>query len=56
MRFLPTVPGVPDVQVQTLELAVSDAVLGREKPKDALDKAAAQADQLLQANLAKFER
>ena len=56
MRFLPTVPGVPDVQVQTLELAVSDAVLGRQDPRAALDSAASKADQLLQANLRKFER
>jgi multiple sugar transport system substrate-binding protein len=55
MRFLPTVPGVPDVQVQTLEIAVSDAVLGRAKPKDALAGAADRATQLLQANLRKFK-
>jgi multiple sugar transport system substrate-binding protein len=55
MRFLPTVPGVPDVQVQTLEIAVSDAVLGRQSPKAALEGAAAQATQLLQANLRKFK-
>ncbi len=55
MRFLPTVPGVPDVQVQTLEIAVSNAMLGREKPKEALEGAAAQATQLLQANLRKFK-
>ena len=55
MRFLPTVPGVPDVQVQTLEIAVSDAILGRAKPKDALSGAADRATQLLQANLRKFK-
>ena len=55
MRFLPTVPGVPDVQVQTLEIAVSNAILGRAKPKEALEAAAAQADKLLQANLRKFK-
>jgi multiple sugar transport system substrate-binding protein len=55
MRFLPTVPGVPDVQVQTLEIAVSNAVLGRQAPQAALQGAAEQATQLLQANLRKFK-
>jgi multiple sugar transport system substrate-binding protein len=55
MRFLPAVPGLPDVQAQTLEIAVSDAVLGRQQPAAALDGAAAKADQLLQANLQKFQ-
>jgi multiple sugar transport system substrate-binding protein len=55
MRFLPTIPGVPDVQVQTLEIAVSDAILGRQAPDAALRSAASRADQLLQANLNKFQ-
>ncbi|HYN28879.1 MAG TPA: extracellular solute-binding protein [Dermatophilaceae bacterium] len=55
MRFLPAIPGVPDVQAQTLEIAVSDAVLGRQKPADALKGAASKADQLMQVNLRKFE-
>jgi multiple sugar transport system substrate-binding protein len=56
MRFLPSVPGVPDVQVQTLETAVSEAVLGRLAPDAALRSAAGRATQLLQANLDKFGR
>ena len=56
MRFLPSVPGVPDVQTQTLEIAVSDAVLGRIAPAEALQGAAGRATQLLQANLDKFGR
>ena len=55
LRFLPPVPALGEVQVQTLEVAVSNAVLGREAPADALRSAAAQATQLMQANLAKFE-
>jgi multiple sugar transport system substrate-binding protein len=56
MRFLPSVPGVPDVQAQTLETAVSEAVLGRLDPEAALREAADRATQLLQANLEKFGR
>jgi multiple sugar transport system substrate-binding protein len=56
MRFLPSVPGVPDVQAQTLEIAVSEAVLGRMAPDAALGGAAERATQLLQANLDKFGR
>ena len=56
MRFLPSIPGVPDVQSQTLETAVSEAVLGRLSPNAALEDAAGRATQLLQANLKKFGR
>ena len=54
MRFLPTLPGVPDVQSQTLEIAVQEAVLGRVEPAAALRAAAQQATTLMQANLNKF--
>lgn len=54
MRFLPPVPALGDVQAQTLELAVSDAVLGRAAPAEALRSAAATATTLMQANLDKF--
>jgi multiple sugar transport system substrate-binding protein len=54
MRFLPPVPGVGDVNTQTLELAVNKAVLGRATPKQALSDAAKTADKLLQENLKKF--
>ncbi len=47
---------MPDVQAQTLEIAVSDAVLGRLAPDEALKGAAGRATQLLQANLDKFGR
>jgi multiple sugar transport system substrate-binding protein len=56
MRFLPSVPGVPDVQAQTLEIAVSEAILGRVAPDAALRDAAGRATQLLQDNLDKFGR
>jgi multiple sugar transport system substrate-binding protein len=55
MRFLPPIPGVPDVQAQTLEIAVSTAVLGTAEPAAALHGAAAKATQLMQANQSKFE-
>lgn len=54
MRFLPPVPALGDVQAQTLELAVSDVVLGRAEAADALSGAAETATALMEANLAKF--
>ncbi|MFH5824172.1 ABC transporter substrate-binding protein [Georgenia sp. AZ-5] len=56
MRFLPPVPALGEVQVQTLETAVSNAVLGRADPASALSAAAEQATAIMQANLRKFER
>jgi multiple sugar transport system substrate-binding protein len=56
MHFLPPIPGVPDVQAQTLEIAVSEAVLGRLEPAAALQNAAGKATQLMRANQSKFER
>lgn len=55
MRFLPPVPALGDVQVQTLEIAVSNAILGREEPAAALAAAAARATDQMQANQRKFE-
>jgi len=55
MRFLPPVPALGEVQAQTLEIALADAILGRQSPEDALHGAASRASQLLQANLKKFE-
>ena len=45
---------MPDVQSQTLEIAVGEAVLGRLEPAVALRDAAAQATTLMQAKLARF--
>jgi multiple sugar transport system substrate-binding protein len=56
MRFLPPIAGVGEVQVQTLETAVANAVLGREDPQAALTAAAERATALMQENLRKFER
>jgi multiple sugar transport system substrate-binding protein len=54
MKFLPPVPGVGDVQAQTLEIAVADAVLGKRKPADALKSEASKASQLMEENKKKF--
>jgi multiple sugar transport system substrate-binding protein len=54
LRFLPPVPGLGDVQAQTLEIAVANAVLGKQDPAAALKDAAAKATQLMVANKAKF--
>lgn len=56
MRFLPPVAAVGEVQVQTLEIAVANAMLGREDPQAALEAAASRATAMMQDNLAKFER
>lgn len=54
MKFLPPVPGLGDVQAQTLEIAVADAVLGKTAPEAALKDAAGKASKLMEANQAKF--
>jgi multiple sugar transport system substrate-binding protein len=53
-HYMPSIPGIGDVNVQTLELAVSEAVLGRLTPKAALDQQAARADEILASNAEKF--
>jgi len=54
LRFLPPIPGVGDVQAQTLEIAVADAVLGKRPPAEALKVEAAKASKLMEANKKKF--
>jgi multiple sugar transport system substrate-binding protein len=53
-RFPPAVPGAPDVRVVTLDIAVQDAVLGRQAPRAALHESAKAADALLDVNREKF--
>jgi multiple sugar transport system substrate-binding protein len=53
-HYMPSIPGIGDVNAQTLELAVSEAVLGRLSPKAALDQQAARADEILASNAVKF--
>jgi multiple sugar transport system substrate-binding protein len=54
MRFLPAVPGIGAVQTETLEVAVSKAVLGEESPEDAMTEAADNASKLMEENKASF--
>jgi multiple sugar transport system substrate-binding protein len=54
MRFLPPIPGVGTVQAETLEVAVSSAVLGKASPKDALTTEANKASKLMERNLKSF--
>ena len=54
LHFLPPVPGLGDVQRETLEVAVNQAVLQKKSPEDALSTAAATATKLMKANLEKF--
>ena len=54
LHFLPPVPGLGDVQPQTLEIAVNQGVLQKKSPQDALSTAAKNATKLMKANLDKF--
>jgi multiple sugar transport system substrate-binding protein len=54
VHFLPPVPGLGDVQPQTLEVAVNEGVLQKTPVDQALSKAADNATKLMQANLDKF--
>ncbi|WP_127571926.1 ABC transporter substrate-binding protein [Georgenia faecalis] len=56
MRFLPPVAAVGEVQVQTLETAIADTILGRADARSALEGAASRATAMMQNNLRKFER
>jgi multiple sugar transport system substrate-binding protein len=53
-QYMTSIPGIGDVNVQTLELAVSEAILGRKTPQAALDEQAARADEILASNAVKF--
>lgn len=54
MRFLPPIPGIGTVQTETLEVAVSNAVLGEQEPEPALTEAAERATTLMEENQASF--
>lgn len=54
-HFVPPVPGIGDVQPETFDIAVNEAVLLRKEPKAALDEAASRADQLLEENRQKYQ-
>lgn len=54
MRFLPAIPGIGGVQGQTLEVAVSNGVLGLEGIEGALAAAQDQANALLEENRLQF--
>lgn len=54
MRFLPPVPGLGGVQAEALEPALSNAVLGRAEPQQAMGEAAEQATTLMGENLESF--
>jgi len=54
LHFLPPVPGLGDVQPQTLEVAVNEAVLQKTPPDQALSKQASNATKMMEANVEKF--
>jgi multiple sugar transport system substrate-binding protein len=54
LHFLPAIPGLGDVQLPTLEVAVNEAILGQTAPDEALSKQASNATEMMQDNLEKF--
>jgi multiple sugar transport system substrate-binding protein len=54
LHFLPPVPGLGDVQPQTLEVAVNEAILQKTPVDAALSKSASNATKLMEDNLKKF--
>jgi multiple sugar transport system substrate-binding protein len=54
LHFLPPIPGLGDVQPQTLEVAVNEAVLQKTPVEEALAKSADNATKLMEDNLSKF--
>lgn len=55
LHFVPPVPGIGDVQPESFDQAVNEAVLLRQEPKAALDAAAERANQLLEQNREKYQ-
>jgi multiple sugar transport system substrate-binding protein len=55
VHFLPSVPGIGDVRIETLDPAINEAVLLKKEPEAALDEAAKQADQILEENQQKYQ-
>ena len=55
VHFLPSVPGIGDVRIETLDPAINEAVLLKKEPEAALDEAAKQADELLKENQQKYQ-
>jgi multiple sugar transport system substrate-binding protein len=55
VHFRPPVPGIGDIQPETYDQAVNEAVLRQSDPQTALDEAAERADQLLEENRQKYE-
>jgi multiple sugar transport system substrate-binding protein len=55
VHFAPPVPGIGDVRALTLDQAINVAVLGKEKPRQALRDAAVRANALLADNRQKYK-
>jgi multiple sugar transport system substrate-binding protein len=54
LHFVAPVPGWTTVEPNTMDIAVSNAILGKASPADALHKAADNATELMQENLKKY--
>lgn len=55
IHFVPSVPGIGDVQPESFDQAVNKAVLLRQEPRPALEEAAQRANQLLEENRQKYQ-
>jgi multiple sugar transport system substrate-binding protein len=55
VHFTPSVAGIADVRIETLDPAINEAVLLKTEPEAALDEAAKQADELLKENKQKYQ-
>ena len=55
LHFVPPVPGIGDVQPESFDQAVNEAVLLSQEPQAALDAAAERANQLLEQNRERYQ-
>jgi len=56
VRFPPSALGVRQIQTETIDVAVNEAVLLQKEPKQALDEAARRANQLLEEYRGRYQR
>jgi len=55
VHFPPSVPGIADALLPLYEVALNEAVLLKSSPEEALEKAAQQANEILQENAEKYQ-
>ena len=55
MRFPRPIPGIGDVRESTLDVAIQQALSGEQPVREALERSADRATQLMEANRQKYE-